>query len=77
MAGHAGPHSAERQEPVHHDSGRCGEFGPAALEGAEIRLVFKPRKDAIPEHVADRLTQVKDNYANMVEEAVSSERLNT
>ena len=53
------------------------EFGPAALEGAELRLVFKPRKDAIPEHVADRLTQVKDNYANMVEEAVSSERLNT
>ena len=30
-----------------------------------------------PEHIADRLTQVKDNYANMVEEAVSSERLNT
>ena len=53
------------------------EFGPAALEGAEIRLVFKPREQAIPEHVADRLTQVKDNYANMVEEAVSSERLNT
>jgi hypothetical protein len=53
------------------------EFGPASLEGAEIRLVFKPRKEAIPEHVADRLTQVKDNFANMVEEAVSSERLNT
>jgi Concanavalin A-like lectin/glucanases superfamily len=53
------------------------EFGPAALEGAELRLVFKPRAEAIPEHVADRLTQVKDNYANMVEEAVSSERLNT
>jgi hypothetical protein len=53
-----------------------GDFGPAALEGAEIRLIFKPRNDAIPEHVADRLTQVKDNYANMVEEAVSSEKLN-
>ncbi|MGA1982395.1 MAG: LamG domain-containing protein [Acidobacteriaceae bacterium] len=53
------------------------EFGPAALEGAEIRLVFKPRKDALPEHIADRLTQVKDNFSNMVEEAVSSERLNT
>ncbi len=53
------------------------EFGPAALEGAEIRLVFKPRQDALPEHIADRLTQVKDNFSNMVEEAVSSERLNT
>ena len=53
------------------------EFGPAALEGAEVRLVFKPRQEAIPEHVADRLTQVKDNFSNMVEEAVSSERLNT
>jgi hypothetical protein len=53
------------------------DFGPAALEGAEVRLVFKPYKDALGEHVADRLTQVKDNYANMVEESVSSERLNT
>ncbi len=53
------------------------EFGPAALEGAEVRLVFKPRKDALPEHIEDRLTQVKDNYANMVEEAVGSEKLNT
>ncbi len=53
------------------------EFGPGALEGAEIRVVFKPRKDALPEHIADRLTQVKDNFSNMVEEAVSSERLNT
>jgi hypothetical protein len=53
------------------------DFGPASLEGAEVRLVFKPRKDALPEHIADRLTQVKDNYANMVEEAVGSERLNT
>ena len=53
-----------------------GEFGPAALEGAEVRLVFKPYSDALPEHVADRLTQVRDNYANMTEESVSSRRLN-
>jgi hypothetical protein len=53
------------------------DFGPSSLEGAEVRLVFKPRQQAIPEHVADRLTEVKDNFANMVEEAVSSERLNT
>jgi hypothetical protein len=53
------------------------DFGPGALEGMEIRLVFKPYKEALGEHVADRLAQVKDNYANMVEESVSSERLNT
>ncbi len=52
------------------------EFGPAALEGAEVRLVFKPYKDALPEHTSDRLTQARDNYANMTEESVSSRRLN-
>ena len=52
------------------------DFGPRSLEGANVRLIFKPRADAIPEHSIDRLTQAKDNYANMVEEAVSSERLN-
>ncbi|MCU1320722.1 MAG: hypothetical protein JWM43_371 [Acidobacteriaceae bacterium] len=53
-----------------------GEFGPAALEGAEVRLVFKPYREALAEHVRDRLTQVRDNYANMTEESVSSRRLN-
>jgi Concanavalin A-like lectin/glucanases superfamily len=53
-----------------------GEFGPAALEGAELRLIFKPWKDAKTEHVSDRFTQVRDNYANMVEESVGSRRLN-
>jgi hypothetical protein len=55
----------------------AADFGPTALEGAEVRLIFKPHQEALPEHIADRLTQVKDNYANMVEEAVGSERLNT
>ncbi len=52
------------------------EFSVAALEGARLRLVFKPYEAAVPEHVADRLTQARDNYANMVEESVSSRRLN-
>ena len=43
-------------------SGR-GLSAPASLEGAEIRLVFKPRAEAAAEHVADRFTQVRDNYA--------------
>lgn len=52
------------------------EFGRAQLEGAKLRLIFKPWKDALPEHVADRLTQVRDNYANLVEESVNSRKLN-
>ncbi len=41
-----------------------------------MRLIFKPYKDALPEHVADRLTQVRDEFANLVEESVNSRRLN-
>ena len=52
------------------------EFGPAALEGMHLRLIFKPYKDALPEHTIDRLTQVRDNYANLVEESVNSRKLN-
>src|SRR6202042_1202225 len=53
------------------------EFSADALEGAEVRLVFKPYDEALPEHISDRLTQVRDNYSNMVEESVNSRRLNT
>jgi hypothetical protein len=53
------------------------EFGPEALEGANLRLVFKPWKDASVEHVADRLMEVRENFANMVEENVNSKKLNT
>jgi hypothetical protein len=52
------------------------EFGVDALEGARLRLVFKPWKDALAEHTSDRLTQVRDNYANLVEESVNSRKLN-
>ena len=52
------------------------EFGPQSLEGAHVRLIFKPWNDALPEHTIDRLTQVRDNYANLVEESVSSRKLN-
>jgi len=51
-------------------------FDTAALEGAELRLIFKAYKDALAEHIADRLTMVRDEYANLVEESVSSRRLN-
>jgi hypothetical protein len=49
-------------------------FGPKALDGAKIRLVFKDRDLAKAEHVADRLNQVKDNWAFLVEEHTTSKR---
>jgi hypothetical protein len=55
---------------------QSADFSTSALEGAEVRLVFKSYKDALPEHTADRLTQVRDEYANMTEESVNSRRLN-
>lgn len=50
------------------------DFGPKALDGAKIRLVFKPREEAVAEHVADRFNQVKDNWAFLVEEHTTSKR---
>lgn len=49
-------------------------FNAAMLDGAQIRLVFKPRKQAIAEHVADRFNQVKDNWGFLVEEHTTSRR---
>ncbi len=55
---------------------QSADFSTSALEGADLRLIFKPYKDALHEHIADRLTQVRDEYANLTEESVSSRRLN-
>ncbi|SPE17331.1 Secreted protein concanavalin A-like lectin/glucanase [Candidatus Sulfotelmatomonas gaucii] len=55
---------------------QSADFSTAALEGAEVRLIFKPYRDALHEDVSDRLTQVRDEFANLVEESVSSRRLN-
>jgi hypothetical protein len=49
-------------------------FNAASLNGAEIRLVFKDRQQAIREHVADRFNQVRDNWGFMVEEHTTSRR---
>jgi hypothetical protein len=56
-------------------AGAGPDFGPEALEGAEVRLIFKPRADAVAEHVADRFTQVRDNFAHIVEERPNTRRL--
>ena len=50
------------------------DFDAAALNGAKIRLVFKDRAAALPEHIADRLNQVKDNWGFLVEEHTASKR---
>jgi hypothetical protein len=51
------------------------DFGPASLQGMNIRLVFKDREAAKAEHVADRFNQVKDNWGFLVEEHTASKRL--
>lgn len=50
-------------------------FNAASLDGAEIRLVFKDRQQALKEHVADRFNQVRDNWGFLVEEHATSRRL--
>ncbi len=50
------------------------DFGAASLDGARIRLVFKPRTEAAKEHVADRFNQVRDNWGFLVEEHTASKR---
>lgn len=52
----------------------AADFDADSLDGTEIRLVFKPRAEAVAEHVADRFHQVKDNWGFLVEEHTASER---
>jgi hypothetical protein len=40
----------------------------------KVRLVFKDRAAALPEHIADRFNQVKDNWGFLVEEHTASKR---
>src|SRR5262249_22978815 len=55
-------------------AGAGGDFDAKQLDGAKIRLVFKPRSEGVAEHVADRLNQVKDNWGFLVEEHTASKR---
>jgi len=57
-------------------AGASADFGAAALEGARVRLVFKPRAEAAKEHELDRFTQARDSYAMLVEEHSNSPRFN-
>jgi hypothetical protein len=50
------------------------DFDAASIDGMGVRLVFKDRAEAIKEHVADRFSQVRDNWGFLVEEHTSSKR---
>ena len=51
------------------------DFSGASLAEANLRLVFKPRDAARPEHEIDRFTQAKDSYAMLVEEHPNNPKL--
>jgi hypothetical protein len=57
-------------------AGASSDFGPQSLEGARVRLIFKPRKEATREHELDRFTQARDSYAMLIEEHTNNPRLN-
>ncbi len=57
-------------------AGAGSDFGPAALAGARVRLIFKARADAIKEHELDRFTQARDSYAMLIEEHTNNPKLN-
>ena len=57
-------------------AGAGENFGAAALAGAKVRLIFKPRAAARREHEQDRFTQVKDCFAMLVEANPFSPKLN-
>jgi hypothetical protein len=57
-------------------AGAGADFRAAALEGARVRLVFKPRAEALKEHELDRFTQARDSYAMLIEEHSNSPRFN-
>lgn len=52
------------------------EFGAATLSGTEVRMIFKPRQDALKEHEEDRFTQARDSYAMLVEERPKGPKYN-
>lgn len=57
-------------------SGAGADLTPELLKGTRIKLVYKSKEAAKPEHELDRFTQVRDLYAHIVEEHPKSTRLN-
>ena len=57
-------------------AGAGTDFSAGMLKGTVVRLVFKSKKEARSEHEADRLTQIRDLFAMIVEERPNTPRLN-
>ena len=57
-------------------AGAGADLTPELLKGTRIRLIYKPAKDALSEHETDRITQIRDLYAHIVEERPVTPRLN-
>ncbi|HEV7684126.1 MAG TPA: hypothetical protein VGO68_18490, partial [Pyrinomonadaceae bacterium] len=57
-------------------AGAGSDFGPDSLAGARLRLIFKPRAEAVKEHELDRFTQARDSYAMLIEEHTNNPKLN-
>ncbi|MCB0729558.1 MAG: hypothetical protein KDC88_00885 [Ignavibacteriae bacterium] len=63
--------------PLYFTIAASGEdFKAEMLEGAKIKLIFKPWNEAKKEHIIDRFTQVRDNYDMIIEEHTRDRRLN-
>jgi hypothetical protein len=63
-------------EQGHTIASASADFGAGSVDGASIRLVFKPREAARAEHELDRFTQARDSYAMLVEEHPHSAKFN-
>ncbi len=56
-------------------AGAGADFSAASLQGAHLRLIFKPKAAATAEHALDRFTQARDAYAMLVEEHPNTDKL--
>lgn len=56
-------------------AGAGQDFGPEALDGASIRLIFKDYNEAVKEQETDRFTQVRDTISNLCESGANSRKL--
>lgn len=56
-------------------AGAGQDFGPASLDGAQVRLIFKDYNEAVKEQEHDRFTQVRDTISNLCESGANSRKL--
>ncbi len=57
-------------------AGAGADLTPGLLQGATVRLLYTSKEKALPEHILDRATQVRDLYGFTVEERPVNPRFN-